>query len=77
MVAVDDLSFKVRKAECFGLLGPNGAGKTTMMKMIYGMAQRDNPRQSSINVFGYDPLKDEISIKYPSITYCSRFGAFV
>ncbi|MCJ7609368.1 ATP-binding cassette domain-containing protein, partial [Candidatus Bathyarchaeota archaeon] len=26
-VAVDDVSFDVRKGEIFGLLGPNGAGK--------------------------------------------------
>ena len=39
--AVDDLSFSVKKQECFGLLGPNGAGKTTTMKVIYGKAEFD------------------------------------
>jgi ABC-type multidrug transport system ATPase subunit len=29
-IAVDDVSFDVRRGEVFGLLGPNGAGKTTM-----------------------------------------------
>ena len=33
-VAVDDLSFHVKKGEIFGLLGPNGAGKTTTIKML-------------------------------------------
>lgn len=33
-VAVDSLSFHVRKGEIFGLLGPNGAGKTTTIKML-------------------------------------------
>jgi len=33
-VAVDDISFAVRKGEVVGLLGPNGAGKTTTMKML-------------------------------------------
>lgn len=32
--AVDNVSFEVRKGECFGFLGPNGAGKTTTMKMV-------------------------------------------
>ena len=31
--AVQDLSFEVKEATCFGFLGPNGAGKTTTMKM--------------------------------------------
>ena len=34
LVAVDSVSFDIRKGECFGLLGPNGAGKTTTIKMI-------------------------------------------
>ncbi len=33
-VAVDDLSFSVRKGELFALLGVNGAGKTTTIKML-------------------------------------------
>jgi lipooligosaccharide transport system ATP-binding protein len=35
LLAVDEISMKVQKGECFGLLGPNGAGKTSTMKMIY------------------------------------------
>jgi lipooligosaccharide transport system ATP-binding protein len=34
--AVDDISFSVKKGECFGLLGPNGAGKTSTIRMLYG-----------------------------------------
>jgi ABC-type multidrug transport system ATPase subunit len=34
MVAVHDLSFKVRKGECFALLGTNGAGKSTTINML-------------------------------------------
>ncbi len=32
--AVDDISFDVRRGECFGLVGESGCGKTTTLKMI-------------------------------------------
>lgn len=64
--AVCDLSFEVEEGICFGLLGPNGAGKTTMMKMIYGRSSRDARDGGTINVFGFDPARDELSIKYMS-----------
>jgi lipooligosaccharide transport system ATP-binding protein len=64
--AVNDLSFAVKEASCFGLLGPNGAGKTTMMKMLYGRTIRDADPHSIIDVFGYDPQKNELDIKYLS-----------
>jgi lipooligosaccharide transport system ATP-binding protein len=64
--AVRDLSFEVEANTCFGLLGPNGAGKTTMMKIIYGKCTYDNTNGTVIDVFGYNPAKDELSIKYLS-----------
>lgn len=62
--AVENLSFNVLPNTCFGFLGPNGAGKTTTMKMIYARSKRDFPAESMMNIFGYDPAKDELSIKY-------------
>ncbi|MCO5401115.1 nodulation factor ABC transporter ATP-binding protein NodI [Ralstonia soli] len=38
---VDNLSFSVRRGQCFGLLGPNGAGKTTTLRMLLGMTMPD------------------------------------
>ncbi|MEO8616026.1 MAG: ATP-binding cassette domain-containing protein [Luteolibacter sp.] len=35
-VAVNNLSFTVKKGEVLGFLGPNGAGKSTTMRMITG-----------------------------------------
>lgn len=64
--AVSALSFDVEAGSCFGFLGPNGAGKTTLMKMLYGRCTRDKNRDGRIDIFGYDPLRDELAIKYLS-----------
>lgn len=39
-VAVDGVSFAVRRGEIFGLLGPNGAGKTTTVSCLCGLFGR-------------------------------------
>ncbi|GGD07937.1 ABC transporter ATP-binding protein [Pontibacillus salipaludis] len=54
-IAVDDISFSVRKGEIVGLLGPNGAGKTTTIKSICGLLV---PDQGSIKINGYDSVKE-------------------
>ncbi len=38
---VRDLSFEIRRGECFGLLGPNGAGKTTTLRCCLGLIDPD------------------------------------
>jgi len=60
LVAVDEISFSVKKGEVFGFLGPNGAGKTTTMKMIACVS----PRSSGVlSVFGMDPDTQPAEIK--------------
>lgn len=36
-VAVQELSFQVKKGEIFGIVGTNGSGKSTLLKMIAGV----------------------------------------
>jgi len=38
-IAVDKVSFGIKKGEIVGLLGHNGAGKTTIMKMLTGFLE--------------------------------------
>ena len=40
-LAVDHVSFGVKKGELFGFLGPNGAGKTTTIRMLTGVIGLD------------------------------------
>jgi branched-chain amino acid transport system ATP-binding protein len=36
VVAVNDVSFHLKRGEILGLIGPNGAGKTTLLNMVSG-----------------------------------------
>ncbi len=51
VVAVDRLSFEVRRGEIFGLLGPNGAGKTTTIQLLLGLT---TPTSGTARVLGWD-----------------------
>jgi len=42
LLAVDGISFEVRRGEFFGFLGPNGAGKTTTVRMLTGVIKADS-----------------------------------
>ena len=41
-IAVNKLSFQVKKGEIYGLLGPNGAGKTTTLRMLATLLSPDS-----------------------------------
>ncbi len=65
-VAVQDLSFEVRRGQVLGLLGPNGAGKTTSLRMLMGLIR---PTAGRISVFGH--------AAGPGAPVLSRLGSFV
>jgi len=60
LLAVDHISFDVKRGEIFGFLGPNGAGKTTTIRMITGISI---PTQGSAKVMGYDIQHQPIEAK--------------
>jgi len=59
-VAVDDISFSVRRGEVFGILGPNGAGKTTTLECIEGLQE---PSSGRISVLGTEIARDPNTVK--------------
>ncbi len=60
LVAVNKVSFSLKKGELFGLLGPNGSGKTTMIKMLTGQIK---PTAGSATILGLDVLNNPVKIR--------------
>ncbi len=67
-VAVNNVSFNVKKGEVFGFLGPNGSGKTTVIRMILGLLQ---PTFGTVTVLGCDVYKDREKLR-SNIGYMSQ-----
>ena len=53
-IALDDISFTIKKGEIVGLLGPNGAGKSTTMNILTGFIEQTD---GDVIIDGYDMLK--------------------
>jgi ABC-2 type transport system ATP-binding protein len=66
-VAVDGISFEVRRNEIVGLLGPNGAGKTTTISMVLGVLE---PTSGTIQIEGIDVAK-----RRAQALSCTNFAA--
>jgi len=63
LLAVNDISFNVRKGEVFALLGPNGAGKTTTVEIIDTIRA---PTSGKVTLLGMDVTKKKYDI-FPRI----------
>lgn len=72
-VAVNQISFTVRRGECFGLLGVNGAGKTTTFKMITG----DTPLTFGDIYVNGASVKSQPRKAQQEIGYCGQFDALL
>jgi len=55
VLAVDHITFEVKRGEIFGFLGPNGAGKTTTVRILTGLTL---PTSGTAKVVGYDVVKE-------------------
>src|SRR5216683_3934790 len=60
VVAVDHVSFKVKKGSIFGFLGPNGSGKSTVIRMLCGLLE---PSDGQGRIAGFDVARQTDRIK--------------
>jgi len=60
LVAVDHVSFEVKKGEIYGFLGPNGAGKTTTINMLITILK---PTEGRASVLGFDIAKQDFDVR--------------
>jgi ABC-2 type transport system ATP-binding protein len=72
-VAVDRLSFDVRRGEIFGFLGSNGAGKSTTIRMLCGLLR---PTSGTAIVGGIDVSSDPEGVKQRIGYMSQRFSLY-
>src|SRR3990170_6357190 len=60
VVAVDEVSFDVRRGEIFGVLGPNGSGKSTLIRLIATLLLPDD---GEVQVFGHDVVRQPMRVR--------------
>jgi ABC-2 type transport system ATP-binding protein len=59
-LALDNISFNVKKGEIVGLLGPNAAGKTTTMRILTGALA---PTSGDARIAGYSILNQSLDAR--------------
>lgn len=59
-VAVDSITFDIKKGEIFGLLGPNGAGKSTTIRMLSTLTR---PTKGTATIGGFDVVKHDTEVR--------------
>ena len=72
-VAVNDVTFDVRKGEIFGFLGSNGAGKSTTIRMLCGLLR---PTSGTAVVGGLDVAVDPEGVKRRIGYMSQRFSLY-
>ncbi len=59
-LAVDHISFNIKKGEIFGFLGPNGAGKTTTIRMLAAIFP---PSEGTATINGNDVVHNSMEVR--------------
>ncbi len=73
LMAVNDVSFQVRRGAIFGLLGPNGSGKSTIIRMLCGVLP---PSNGQAHVLGFDASRETEAIKQRIGYMSQRFSLY-
>lgn len=60
VVAINDVSMRIRRGEIYGVLGANGSGKSTLIRLISTLLTIDEGR---VEVFGLDITRNEMAVK--------------
>lgn len=73
VVAVEGLSFTVRRGELFGLVGPDGSGKTTTLRMLAGVLK---PTAGDALIGGISVVKHPERVKFRIAYMSQRSGLY-
>ncbi|WP_378951341.1 ABC transporter ATP-binding protein [Pelosinus sp. sgz500959] len=73
IIAVNEVSMKIKHGSIYGFLGPNGSGKSTTIRMLCGILE---PTSGNGQVLGLDIARESEAIK-SKIGYMSqKFGLY-
>jgi ABC-2 type transport system ATP-binding protein len=59
-VALNDVSFTMRRGECVAILGQNGSGKSTLVRLLSTLLLHDG---GSAQIFGHDAFKETRALR--------------
>jgi ABC-2 type transport system ATP-binding protein len=60
VVAINEVSMRIRRGEIYGILGANGSGKSTLIRLVSTLLTLDGGR---IEVLGHDVARHELAVK--------------
>ncbi len=60
VVAISDVSMRIKRGEIYGVLGANGSGKSTLIRLVSTLLTIDEGR---VEVFGLDIERNEMAVK--------------
>ncbi len=60
VMALDGVSFTVRRGETYGILGTNGSGKSTLIRLMGSLLYPDG---GEIRIFGKDPVTEAMAVR--------------